>query len=74
MRQRPRYVDVNKCIACGQCAAKCPKKVSDGYNEGLAKRKAIYVPYSQAVPLKYSIDPDHCIYLQKGRCGACEKV
>jgi len=73
LRQKPRYVDTEKCIACGICAEKCPKKVDDEYNEGLAKRKAIYVPYAQAVPLKYTIDPDNCIFLQKGKCGACEK-
>ena len=66
-------MDVDKCIACGLCAEKCPKKVDDLYNEKLVKRKAIYVPYSQAVPLKYSIDASQCIYLTKGKCGACEK-
>ena len=71
--QHPRYVDVDKCIACGLCAEKCPKKVDDAYNENLMKRKAIYVPYSQAVPLKYAIDAEKCIYLTKGKCGACEK-
>jgi heterodisulfide reductase subunit A len=71
--QHPRYVDVKKCIACGLCAEKCPKRVDDVYNEKLIKRKAIYVPYSQAVPLKYAIDAANCIYLQKGKCGACEK-
>ena len=71
--QHPRYVDTEKCIACGLCAEKCPKKVFDDFNEGLVKRKAIYVPYAQAVPLKYAIDPERCIYLQKGKCGACEK-
>ncbi len=40
---------------------------------GLAKRKSAYVEYAQAVPLKYVIDPDSCIYLQKGKCGACKK-
>jgi len=64
---------MDKCIACGTCAQKCPKRVPDPYNEGLGKRKAIYVPYSQAVPLKYAIDPNHCIYLTKGKCRACEK-
>jgi len=72
--QQPRFVDMEKCIACGLCAEKCPKKVDDDYNEGLIKRKAIYVPYSQAVPLKYAIDPQTCIYLTKGKCGACEKI
>ena len=71
--QRPRYVDMEKCIACGLCAEKCPKKVDDIYNEKLVKRKAVYVPYPQAVPLKYTIDAANCIYLTKGKCGACEK-
>jgi len=71
--QYPRYVDVDKCIACGLCAEKCPKKVPNDYDSGLSMRKAIYVKYPQAVPLKYAIDPEHCIYLKKGKCGACEK-
>jgi len=71
--RHPRYVDMEKCIACGTCAEKCPKKVDDLFNEGLIKRKAIYVEYAQAVPLKYAIDPESCIYLTKGKCRACEK-
>jgi heterodisulfide reductase subunit A len=55
------------------CAEKCPKKVINEYDEGLNKRKAAYVKYAQAVPLKYAIDPDQCIYLKKGKCRACEK-
>ena len=72
--QHPRYVDVDKCIACGLCAEKCPKKVDDEYDEGLGKRKAIYVKYAQAVPLKYAIDAESCIFLTRGKCGNCEKV
>ena len=64
---------MNKCIACGLCAEKCPRKVDDEYNEALNKRKAIYVQYPQAVPLKYSIDAQHCIFFEKGKCRACEK-
>jgi len=64
---------LNKCIACGLCAEKCPRKVDDEYNEALNKRKAIYVQYPQAVPLKYSIDAQHCIFFEKGKCRACEK-
>ncbi len=41
---------------------------------GLSQRKAAYVEYAQAVPLKYAIDPDSCIWLQKGKCGACKKI
>ncbi len=64
---------MDKCIACGTCAEKCPRKVDDRFNEGLIKRKAIYVDYAQAVPLKYAIDKDNCIFFQKGKCRACEK-
>ncbi|MCD6306032.1 MAG: CoB--CoM heterodisulfide reductase iron-sulfur subunit A family protein [Deltaproteobacteria bacterium] len=73
VRERPRYVDTDKCIACGVCADKCPRKVEDAYNQGLGTRKAAYVLYPQAVPLKYAIDADHCIYFEKGKCRACEK-
>lgn len=65
---------MTKCIACGECAEKCPKKVTDTFNAGLAKRKAIYVDYPQAVPLKYCIDAANCIYLKKGKCGFCVKA
>ncbi len=73
LHQRARYIDMNKCIACGLCAEKCPRKVPDEYNRGLSRRKAAYVKYPQAVPLKYAIDKDHCIYFEKGKCRACEK-
>ncbi len=73
VKQHPRYVDMDKCIACGLCAEKCPKKVDNGFNEGLDKRKAAYILYGQAVPLKYAIDADNCLYLTKGKCRACEK-
>jgi heterodisulfide reductase subunit A len=73
LRKKPRYVDMDKCIGCGVCAEKCPRKVADEYNLGLNKRKAIYIKYSQTVPLKFVIDPDNCIYFKKGTCKACEK-
>ena len=73
VKQAPRYVDMEKCIACGTCAEKCPKKIANEYNEGIDIRKAIFVPYPQAVPLKYSIDAANCIYFKNGKCKACEK-
>ena len=73
LHQRPRYIDTEKCIACGQCAERCPRKVDDVFNGRLIRRKAAYVQYPQAVPLKYVIDADNCIYLMKGKCRACEK-
>ncbi len=72
--QAPRYIDTDRCIACGTCAEKCPKRVADAYNAGLSKRKTAYLPYPQAVPQKYVIDSRNCIYfLKPGRCRACEK-
>jgi heterodisulfide reductase subunit A len=73
VRQHPRYIDVDKCIACGECAAKCPRKVRDEFNQGLNNRRAAYIMYGQSVPLKYAIDPDNCLYLTRGKCRACEK-
>lgn len=74
VKKHPRYVDVDKCIACGLCSEKCPAKATDAYNQGLIKRKAIYIPYAQAIPFKYVIDRNRCIYFKKkGRCKACEK-
>ena len=73
LKQHPRYVDTEKCIACGVCTEKCPRKVDDEFDMGMGKRKAAYIKYGQTVPLKYAIDPDNCIYLQKGKCRACEK-
>jgi heterodisulfide reductase subunit A len=74
IEKQPRYIDEKKCIACGQCAEKCPRPVSDEFNEGLGKRKAAFLPFPQAVPLKYALDPDHCLYLTKGKCGVCKKI
>jgi heterodisulfide reductase subunit A len=72
--QPARYIDMSKCIACGVCAQKCPKKVPDGFNQGLAMRKAAYVYYPQSVPLKYAIDAENCLFFKKGgKCKACEK-
>ena len=74
MREKARFIDMQKCIACGICAEKCPKKVTDEYNEGLAKRKSAYLSYAQAVPPKYIIEKETCLYFKKGgKCKACEK-
>ncbi len=67
--QKPRYVDETKCTGCGICAQHCPVEVPNEFDEGLGVRKAVYVPFPQAVPLIYTIDKDHCL-----ECGLCERV
>jgi heterodisulfide reductase subunit A2 len=74
IEQQPRFIDEKKCIACGVCAEKCPKKVSDPFNGNLGKRKAAFLTFPQAVPRIYALDPDQCLYLTKGKCGICQKI
>lgn len=54
--KRPRYVDEDKCTACGECSKVCPVKIPSEFEEGLDTRKAIYVPFPQAIPNAYVID------------------
>jgi heterodisulfide reductase subunit A len=71
---RPRYVDEATCTGCGECVLKCPAKVPDEFDMGLRQRRAIYLYFPQAVPQVMTIDPEHCIYLQRNKCGACAKI
>ena len=73
IRKKARYIDEDKCTGCGVCIDKCPWKVDSEFDEGLAKRKAIYTPFPQAVPNTPVIDREHCTYFLKGTCRACEK-
>jgi len=73
--EHPRYVDPAKCIACGQCSERCPQSADDSFNGFMAKRKAIYIKYPQAVPLRYQIDPQACIRVNKPeKCGMCAEI
>jgi heterodisulfide reductase subunit A-like polyferredoxin len=56
LHQNPRYIDVRKCIGCGDCAAVCPVTLIDTYEEGLKTRQAAYRLYTQAVPSAYAIE------------------
>lgn len=75
IRRKARYVKEDVCTGCGLCTEKCPqKKVPNEFNLGLDTRRAIYIPFAQAVPKVATIDPDYCMMLQKGKCGVCSKV
>ncbi|MGA8849470.1 MAG: CoB--CoM heterodisulfide reductase iron-sulfur subunit A family protein [Dehalococcoidia bacterium] len=73
IKRKPRYVDEEKCIGCGICQEKCPRKVPSEFDVGMRERKAIYTPFPQAVPNIPVIDTEHCAYFLKGTCRACEK-
>ncbi len=55
VRHNPRYIDVEKCVGCGDCDKVCPVIIPDTFNEGLSKRHAAYKLYPQAVPNAYAI-------------------
>jgi heterodisulfide reductase subunit A2 len=71
VKKKARYVDITKCTGCGSCAEACRLKgrVTDTFNAAMGKRSAIYVPFPQAVPLKYTVDPTQCVFLTRGVCG-----
>ncbi len=69
VRNNPRYIDIERCTACGQCRDVCPVTAINKFDCGLDLRKATYIKYPQAVPLAYKIDRSICI-----GCGLCEKA
>jgi len=72
--KKARRVNLATCIGCGTCSEKCPATAPSEFDEGTTLRKAIYIPFPQAVPNKYLIDADSCRYVQEGKCGVCAKV
>ena len=75
IRRKARFVKEDVCTGCGACTEKCPqKKVPNEFNLGLDTRRAIYIPFAQAVPKVATIDPNYCNMLKNGKCGVCAKV
>ncbi|MBW2721695.1 MAG: CoB--CoM heterodisulfide reductase iron-sulfur subunit A family protein, partial [Deltaproteobacteria bacterium] len=56
VRQEPRFINLDKCTGCGDCAEVCPVTMSSEFDEGIGPRKATYKPYAQAIPGGYVID------------------
>jgi len=69
--KKARRVDLLTCIGCGTCSEKCPGKAPSEFDAGTTLRKAIYIPFPQAVPNKYLIDKESCRYVQGKGCGVC---
>ena len=81
IKRNPRYVDETKCTGCGACMEVCPnKKVPNAFNLNLNNRKAIDIPFAQAVPKVANIDAGYCLHMKgmkNGKdnvCGFCEKA
>jgi heterodisulfide reductase subunit A len=76
IRKNPRFVLADKCTGCGECKDACPIEFPNEWDMNLGTRKAISVPFDQAVPLIYSINKDYCIECYKcvDICGAREAI
>ncbi len=74
IRRHPRYVVAADCTACDECAKVCPISVPDEYQQGFSSRKAIYLPFPQAVPSAYVLDMENCLGNEPIACGKCLEV
>jgi heterodisulfide reductase subunit A2 len=72
IQRKAKYIKPELCFGCGICIDACPVEVTNEYEEGLAKRKAVYLPIAGALPNVPVVDREHCIKLQGGECNACE--
>jgi len=72
--KKARFVDEQKCTACGKCEEVCPVDVPKDYEMKLSARKTIYLPSPYPTPLKYLIDKEHCLYFRDGSCQACREA
>jgi heterodisulfide reductase subunit A len=70
IRKQPTYVDHHRCTGCGDCVEACvlKKGVPSEFEESMARRRAIYIAFPQAVPLKAVVDKESCLLLSKGKC------
>ncbi|MCC6485275.1 MAG: CoB--CoM heterodisulfide reductase iron-sulfur subunit A family protein [Armatimonadetes bacterium] len=74
IRQKAKSVDESKCTGCGLCTTKCPVRVNSEFEEDMGQRRAMYVPFPQAVPNIPVIDREHCRLWNDQKCGVCAKV
>ena len=74
IRKKARFVDETQCNACGECEKVCPVAIADEFQQGFSSRKAIYMPFPQAVPSVYILNNDDCLGHNPIACGKCADV
>lgn len=74
IRKKARYVSASDCTSCGECAKVCPVALPDEYQQGFSSRKAIYLPFPQAVPSAYILNMNDCLGNNPIACGKCQEV
>lgn len=74
INKKPTYVDPDKCTLCDECTKVCPVVVPNEFDAGLTGRRAIYIPFPQAIPATYSLDIKSCPGLLPIACGKCAEV
>ena len=74
IRRRAEHVDASACTSCAECEKVCPVVVPDEYQQGLSSRKAIYLPFPQAVPAAFTLDANNCLGFNPVACGKCREV
>lgn len=72
--KKPTYVDPDKCTLCDECTKVCPVVVPNEFDIGLTGRRAIYIPFPQAIPATYTLDIKNCPGLLPIACGKCADV
>jgi len=63
--KKATFVDKNKCIGCGVCIEQCPVSVKNEYDYNLSDRKAIFIPYTGALPNVPVIDTNNCLRFKR---------
>ncbi|MBW2058759.1 MAG: CoB--CoM heterodisulfide reductase iron-sulfur subunit A family protein [Deltaproteobacteria bacterium] len=74
VRRKPRYVDTQKCEACGECLKACPVDVVSQDRVEPQTRKAIYLPSPSGPGSFPVVDPNACLRLQGQTCDLCERA
>ena len=72
--KKPRYVDEDACTVCGDCEEVCPVIVANEFEMERKPRKAIYIPFPQAVPSTYTLDREACLGLAPLTCSQCKEA